>query len=429
MARTDNPYDQSYGRYTEPPTVTNTTAAAQGNKMSREEWNRYQSRLPAEDRMSYEDYLNAGPAGATGPTGPTGPASVTGSTGATGSTGSTGATGPGTITKKLVSTYIDPNTGDVIAVYDDGTTTVLSKGTAQDEAAKAEAEALARKEAQGRSAYQILYDQFNKWGLGSLVADIEKYIKEGLSEAEMLIRLRTESEAYKTRFAANEQRVKNGFAALSEADYINLENGYRDTMMYYGMPDYYYKPGNLGKTEGFEQLIAGGVSAPELETRLQTAYDRVINANPEVSQALRQFYPDITNGDILAYVLDPKTAEDVIKRKVTAAEIGGSAMQYGLGTSAARAEQLASYGITKSGAQAGYSQIASVLPRASMLGDIYGKQGLGAYDQATAESEFFRTSDAVAAEEKRRKLSELEQASFAGRAGVGALARERAGGF
>jgi hypothetical protein len=66
-----------------------------------------------------------------------------------------------------------------------------------------------------------------------------------------------------------------------------------------------------------------------------------------------------------------------------------------------------------------------------MLGNIYAKQGLGEYTQTTAEQEVFGLTGSAEAERKRRKLSELEQAQFAGSSGAaqGALARERAGSF
>ena len=57
----------------------------------------------------------------------------------TGGGGGGGSGGGGT--KTVVSTYIDPTTGDVIAVYSDGTTAVLSKGTKEADAARAKAEA------------------------------------------------------------------------------------------------------------------------------------------------------------------------------------------------------------------------------------------------------------------------------------------------
>jgi len=146
---------------------------------------------------------------------------------------------------------------------------------------------------------------------------------------------------------------------------------------------------------------------------------------------LKQFYPDITNGDILAYTLDPEKAILDIKRKVTAAEIGAGAAIAGLGTTRARAEELGAFGVTAQQAREGFQTIAGFLPRASQLGDIYAKQGMGPFTQTTAESEVFGTTGAAEAVQKRRKLTELEQAQFGGTSGIaqGALSRERAGQF
>ena len=100
-------------------------------------------------------------------------------------------------------------------------------------------------------------------------------------------------------------------------------------------------------------------------------------------------------------------------------------------TSAGRAEELAKYGVTKAQAQQGYQTIGEFLPTATKLSDIYANQGLGAYDQAVAEAEVFGTANAAAAAQKRKKLSQLEQASFQGQYGgaQGALARDRAGAY
>jgi hypothetical protein len=281
-----------------------------------------------------------------------------------------------------------------------------------------------------KSAYDLLYQQFSDYGLGALVAPLKSLIEENISPSEFTLRLR-DTDAYKKRFAANAQRVKSGLRALSEAEYIGLEDQYQETMRAYGLPASYYAKGDMGRQEGFEKLIAGGVAPTELEYRLQNAYDRVLNAAPEVMQSLKQFYPDITNGDVLAFVLDPENSREVIKRKVTAAEIGAGAMQAGLSTSAARAEELQRYGVTGEAARQGFQTIGSFLPRATQLGDIYAKQGMGPFTQTTAEAEVFGTTGAVDAAQKRRKLSELEQAQFGGSTGIaqGALGRERAGQF
>ncbi len=218
---------------------------------------------------------------------------------------------------------------------------------------------------------------------------------------------------------------------MSEAEYIQLEDQYQNVMRNYGLPASYYQRGDMGIQQGFEKFIAGDVSAAELEDRIQTAQNRVINAAPEVSKALREFYPDISSGDILAYALDPQQALNNIKRKVTAAEIGAGAMQAGLSTSAARAEELQRFGVTGEQARQGFQTIGGFLPRASQLGDIYAKQGMGPFTQTTAESEVFGTTGAAEAVQKRRKLTELEQAQFGGTSGIaqGALSRERAGQF
>lgn len=383
------------------------------------------------------------PSGPTGPSGPSGASGPTGSptgatgapTGPSGSTGPTGPTGP-TAGRTVVSTFINPATGDTYALYSDGSRELLFKGTKEADAAAATAgEELAAEQAatlaaeaktnEGRSAYNLLFAEFDRYGLGALVEPLKKFIEEGLSPAEFTIRLR-ETDAYKKRFAANAQRVAKGLRALSEAEYIGTEDQYQDVMRRYGLPESYYAKGDLGVQTGFEKFLAGDVSAVELEDRIQTAQNRVVNSNPEVAKALKEFYPGISNGDILAYVLDPANAIEQIKRKVTAAEIGGAAIQSGLQTGMTRAEELAAAGITKQQAQQGFQTVAEVAPRGGTLAEIY-KQN--PYTQTTAETEVFGLAGSVDAAKQRKKLTQLETAAFSGSAGAGAIARDRAGAF
>jgi hypothetical protein len=283
--------------------------------------------------------------------------------------------------------------------------------------------------AKGESAFNIFRGFLAQYGLEGLAADVEKYKIEGLSDDELLIRLRTESTAYKNRFKANEARIKSGLRALSEAQYIELEDQYQDVMRRYGLPESYYTRGEMGRQEGFEKFIGGDVSSVELEDRIQTAQRRVLNADPQVKDALTQFYgSEISNGDILAYVLDPTKAIENIKRKVTAAEIGGGAMRSGLGVTRARAEELGQYGVTKETAQQGFGTISSGLERGRQLSKIYNQPD---YTQAVAETEVFALPDADKARRQRRKLGQLETATFGGTSGAtsGALSRERAGQY
>jgi hypothetical protein len=307
-------------------------------------------------------------------------------------------------------------------------------------AAKAEAAALAAAEAKaaeeeknrkGQSAFDFLKLQFTNLGIGDLVAPLEELIKEGMSSDEMTLRLMNDpkyNKAYKTRFSANDARIAAGLRALSPAEYVGLEDKYQEVMRQAGLPESYYAKDATGKQIGFEKLIANDISNLELQDRIGTAQKRVLNANPEVTQALKQFYPDITNADILAYTLDPKNAIENIKRKVTTAEIGGAALQAGLQTGVNRADVLRAAGVTKESAQQGFGTIAGGLQRGSQLASIYGEDP---YTQEVAETEVFNIAGAKEARKQRQKITGLEKATFGGQTGItsGALARDRAGGY
>jgi len=276
------------------------------------------------------------------------------------------------------------------------------------------------------SAFDLLLAEFQRYGLGALVEPLKNLITNDTSEGELTLLLR-QTPAYQQRFAANKDRIAKGLTALKESDYLAMEDQYQNIMRNYGLPASYYAKGDLGRQEGFEKLLANDVSATELEDRVMTAQSRVINANPEIKQALRQFYPDITDGDILAYTLDPTKALTDIKRKVTAAEIGGAALGAGLKTSQLAAEGLAGYGVTKQQAQQGYSAIAEFLPTGEKLSQIYQESP---YTQTQAEQEIFNLANSAEAAKKRKRLSGLETASFSGSSGMsgGALSRDRAMG-
>jgi hypothetical protein len=278
-----------------------------------------------------------------------------------------------------------------------------------------------------KSAYDLLYAQFKQYGLESLVEPLKGLITSNTPPSEFVIKLR-ETEAYKKRFAGNAERIKKGLAAISEAEYIGLEDQYQNIMRNYGLPDKYWAKDAMGTQQGFTNFIGNDVSAAELEDRIMNAQNRVVNSNPEVSTALKQFYPEITNADILAYTLDPTKGLEDIKRKITAAEIGGAAIQSGLQTSLTRAEELRKYGINKETAQQGYGAIGSSLMRGSQLASMYGENP---YTQTTAEQEVFKIPGAEEARRQRQKITGLEKATFSGQTGLtsGALARDRAGGY
>jgi hypothetical protein len=376
------------------------------------------------------------PTGTT-PTGTTPTGTTPTGTTPTGTT-PTGTTATGTATLSVTSTLTTPSALTYKAsdgtVFTDQAAYVAYQKMLNDNKA-ATAATSAENAANRQSAYDLLYAEFSKYGLGALVQPLQGLIQSGASPAEFSIKLR-ESEPYKERFKGNSQRIAKGLKAISEAEYIGLEDQYQEILRNAGLPDSYWKQSVDPRTgittqEGFTNFIANDVSAVELEDRVATAQQRLIYANPEVSIALKTFYPDITNGDLLAYALDPTKGLEQIKRRITAAEIGSSAVQMGLATNVTDAEYLARYGVTKAQAQQGYRTAADILPTATKLSDIYSTQVASPYTQQTAEQEIFNVPGAAEAAAKRKKLTGLEQAQFSGRSGLtqGALARERAGNF
>jgi hypothetical protein len=276
------------------------------------------------------------------------------------------------------------------------------------------------------SAYDLL-NEFKLLGLDSLLEDVKRLIIDGVGDDQLLLEIR-KTPAWQKRFAANKTRLAKGLRALSEGEYIDLETKYQDVMRNYGLPASYYSKTATGTNESFEELIGGNVSPVKLEERIMIGTNRVLNKSPFITTALKQFYPNINNSNILAYTLDPEKGLEDIRKKVTAAEIGGAALGAGLTTSLTDAEYLRRYGVTKETAQRGYEIIGGGLERGRQLADIYQQPD---YTQAVAEEEVFNLPGQTESQQKRKKIIGLEKAEFGGQTGMtsGALSRDRAGSY
>ena len=141
---------------------------------------------------------------------------------------------------------------------------------------------------------------------------------------------------------------------------------------------------------------------------------------------------NITEGDILGYILNPEKGLSEIKRKVSAAQIGGAFLGTKttsgatLTTSLGRAEELARAGVTGTTAKQVATAIGGGLERGRQLTSFYQQPD---YTQAMAEEELFNLPGQTEAKEKRKKVIGLEGAEFGKRTGLtsGALSRDRAG--
>jgi hypothetical protein len=271
-----------------------------------------------------------------------------------------------------------------------------------------------------RSAIQIVTDRFNKYGLGSLAPKIQELGVLGATEATITLALQDTPE-YQARFSANQNRLKQGLTVLSPAEYLSVEDGYRQVLRAYGLKQF--------DTDAYvQQFISNNTSPGEFSNRVVTAVQRVQNADPAIIKQLRDYY-GIGSADMVAYVLDPEQQFEKIKLQVAASEIGVMAGRQGLTAGVDVAEQLAKQGVTQAEAQKGYSTIADILPTAEKLSDIYGKTTGTTYGQSEAEQEVFNSL--ASAQRKRQQLTALEVASFSGQSGLSkaALSTQNKGNF
>jgi hypothetical protein len=290
-----------------------------------------------------------------------------------------------------------------------GNTVIPAAGsTAADIAAKLAADrALEQKMADRIATSQMLADRFQKYNLTSLAPKIKELAINGANEATIMLELQ-ETEEYKQRFKANQERIKKGLAVLDPGTYLRVEDGYRQVLRSYGL--------NQFDTDDYvSKFIANDMSPTEFSNRVVTAVQRVQNADPALIKQLNDYY-GINSQGLLAYVLDPEQEFPKIERQIAAGEIGLAASRQGLRAGVTVAEQLAAQGVSEAEARKGYATIADILPTAEKLSDIYGTT-MDTYRQSEAEQEVFNSL--ASAQRKRQKLTAREVAAFSGASGMG----------
>jgi len=257
-----------------------------------------------------------------------------------------------------------------------------------------------------RDAYQAVLHLFQTYGLGSLAPKIMDFIRGGYSADTVTIMLQDTPE-YKTRFAANDVRVRNGLKALSPAEYLATEQSYRQIMRAAGLP-----PGFYDQQQDFEKYLANDVSPQELQTRVDTANKMVNQADPGTINYFKQWY---SKGDMVAFALDPNRAAPLVGKAFTASQIGAQAGQHGINDlSQGTAEQLASLGVDQQSAAQGFAAISQEQPTANFLAGISGEGGFTTNDLV---AETFQADQSVT--QRRQKLAAQEKGRFAGSSGVG----------
>jgi len=253
---------------------------------------------------------------------------------------------------------------------------------------------------------------FENTGLGadfitSLNAAIDKVYEENIMPTDsQIMNSIYDSDAYKTRFAANEtiaKRMKDGKGRpgdrlLTPYEYIQAEKGYETILREAGLPTGFYDT-----QDDFRRLIENSVSVGELTDR--------------VNNALKDYY-GWTEGELAAYMLDSEKAFDIVnskfkytteeaKQMYAAAEIGGAALRAGQLSDRAFAEEIFKSG---KGAQAesAFQTAAANQADYQRLTSLYGQAG-GAQDLAREELALTGGTDVTI---KKKQLASKERAMF-----------------
>jgi hypothetical protein len=281
----------------------------------------------------------------------------------------------------------------------------------------ATAELLRRDEANRVSAFKVLEDTFNSYGLGSLAANVKTFMEQGLSEDEAVIQLRQTPE-YKQRFLGNEGRRGKGLYAYSESEYLQAEQTYRDILAQSGLE-------TLASADTFSKLIGGAVSPAETQARVQDVFSKIDNADPQLRQQLGNYLtgygigdPNIQRTQLASALLMGGTSAQDLVRNIEKAQIKTAALTSGMNLAednvSSLQKQLESsktydvYGTSKKA----FGELAQTMPTTEKLANIYGEDTTNLSGELQQEAFFGLQS------QRRKKLQEREKATFGGSAGT-----------
>lgn len=199
--------------------------------------------------------------------------------------------------------------------------------------------------------YAMVERLLRNYGLESLLPKVRAWMEDGLSQDEITIKME-DTDEFKARFPAMEVRRKAGLTPMSPAQYIEYENTARQLMRSSGLPKGFYD-----SNSDFTDLIAGDVSAAELQSRVQDGYRRVAQMAPEIKAAFFSYFGANGEDALAAYYLDPDKALPLLEQQTVEAEIGGSGLRRGFSIAEGMARELYGVGVDQSAADSALDEL------------------------------------------------------------------------
>jgi hypothetical protein len=180
------------------------------------------------------------------------------------------------------------------------------------------------------SAYDEIVHMFDGVGapaLGQWLADFIKGDPTIVDRKSELLSQLQESDPYKQRFSGlvkirdfNKKNPTNPIAVMSEAEYLNAENTYKQLLN--PVKDLYGK--DINKTIG--DLIGNNISPVEIQSRINAASNWALSADPNIKKALKEYY-GIEENQLISYALDPEKALTQIEKAAGLATLASEAYE------------------------------------------------------------------------------------------------------
>ena len=371
--------------------------------------------------VQVERAINAAKAATPAPQGP----SITGSTRSlTGSTGNavaaTGATADPMlvgITEAMIAAY--PELAQVRSLYLAGNYAAALNtlyGTNFYKTTSPTAFTNAQLKANQPGVYQQKLQQ--EW-LPTLRSEVTQLVQQGYTSDTIQLMAQDPKStnplavAFQQRFPANAARLAAGLPVLSPGDYIKTDAAYAQVMASYGLSNNFAQNKDI-----FTKLLSNDISPTELNSRASTAKAVIENTDPALTQQLQTYY-GLTQGDMIAHVLDPSIATPIIEKQISTAAIGTQAARYGVDVNEAYAGQLNALGITQSQASQGFQSVAQQIGGTQALASRYNVYGPAGQIGSQLEAATFGTTGAINAQQEIDRLKMQEISQFSGSSGVG----------
>lgn len=250
------------------------------------------------------------------------------------------------------------------------------------------------------------------YGLSDLFDRLDKVIQDDpalVSQPTFLLNSVRDTPQFKQRFRGNEARRQRGLPELSPADYVAIEDGYRQTLRANSMPSGFYDT-----EDDFAKFIGSDVRPDELNNRIRLGYNAVMEAEPGTKAELQRLY-GLQDSDLAAFFLDPnRFQQSEAIRKAESAQIASEARrQAGITLEQQQAEALAREGISRQEAAQGFAAISE--QEQLFQAQMQGEQAIGQAEQIAGTFGTNAEARKAIAERRRRRTAQFETGGgFAG---------------